>query len=216
MVNQQLTPAQREATQRARRIKILIFDVDGVLTDGSIWLFPAPGPSSDTGAQAQAMEARGGYAVVSPTMIEAKAFNAQDGSGVSLARLGGIECAIVTKRISEAVALRARDMRLKHVYQGQGNKLAAVQRILDAENVSIDEVAYLGDDVIDLPVMRVCGLAMAVANARQQVKDVAHWIAPSLGGHGAARDAVEFLLEARGILEQVIERYIEARMAHLP
>jgi len=213
MFTHQLTPEEREATQRARRIKVLVFDVDGVLTDGGIWLFPAPGASSSTAAHALEMESRGGYAMVSETMIEAKAFHAHDGSGVSLARLGGIECAIVTKRVSEAVALRARDMRVSHVYQGQANKMEAVHRIMQEEGVGLEEIAYLGDDVIDLPVMRVCGLAMAVANARRQVKEAAHWISPSAGGQGAARDAVEFLLEARGILDEVIERYIEERTA---
>ena len=206
-------PAQLSAAERAQRIKVLIFDVDGVLTDGSIWLFPAPAPPTSTTAHAQAMETRGGYAIVSQTMIEAKAFNAQDGSGVSLARLAGIECAIITKRISEAVALRARDMRVRHVYQGQANKMEAVRCIMEAESVTLEQIAYLGDDLIDLPVMRVCGLAMAVANARRHVKEAAHWIASSMGGHGAARDAVEFLLESRGILDEVIERYIAERSA---
>jgi 3-deoxy-D-manno-octulosonate 8-phosphate phosphatase (KDO 8-P phosphatase) len=207
MVDQGLT-----LKERARRIRVLIFDVDGVLTDGSIWLFPAPvGGAMATAEHAQAMAGRGGYAMVSETMIEAKAFNAQDGSGVSLARLGGIECAIITKRISEAVALRARDMRVRHVYQGQSNKMEAVRRIMEAEGVTLEEIAYLGDDLIDLPVMRVCGLAVAVGNARRHVKEAAHWVTPSVGGHGAARDAVEFLLEARGVLDEVVERYVAER-----
>jgi 3-deoxy-D-manno-octulosonate 8-phosphate phosphatase (KDO 8-P phosphatase) len=107
------------AEERAHRIRLIIFDVDGVLTDGGIWLFPAPADAQrTTGEHAVAMESQGGYAMHSATMLEAKGFHAHDGSGVSLARLAGIECAIITKRISEAVALRARDMRLKHVYQG--------------------------------------------------------------------------------------------------
>jgi 3-deoxy-D-manno-octulosonate 8-phosphate phosphatase (KDO 8-P phosphatase) len=207
MMAQLLTPVQR-----AQRIKVLIFDVDGVLTDGSIWLFPAAAATSSTTTEhAQAMEARGGFAIASQTMIEAKAFHAQDGSGVSLARLGGIECAMITKRISEAVALRARDLRITHLYQGQANKMEAVRRIMEAEAVTLEQTAYLGDDLIDLPVMRVCGLAMAVADARRQVKEAAHWVAPNAGGRGAARDAVEFLLESRGVLDEVIERYIQER-----
>jgi 3-deoxy-D-manno-octulosonate 8-phosphate phosphatase (KDO 8-P phosphatase) len=179
---------EKSAVERARRIRIILFDVDGVLTDGGIWLFPAPAAAERTTTEhAQAMEDKGGYAMHSANMLEAKGFHAHDGSGVSLARLGGIECAIITKRISEAVALRARDMRLKHVFQGTANKMWAVRQILAAENATLEEVAYLGDDVIDLPVMRVCGLAMAVADARPQVRAAAHWVAEKNGGRGAAR-----------------------------
>lgn len=200
------------AEDRARRIRLIIFDVDGVLTDGSIWLFPAPANAAlSTSAHAEQMEGHGGYAMHSANLLEAKAFHAHDGSGVSLARLAGIECAIITKRISEAVALRARDLRLKHVYQGTANKIAAVQSILQAEQLTLDQVAYLGDDIIDLPVLRVCGLALAVADARPQVRSAAHWITPSAGGRGAARDAIEFILQAQGTLENAIEQYIQER-----
>ena len=200
------------AEARARRIRLIVFDVDGVLTDGGIWLFPAPANAErSTSEHATAMEGKGGYAMHSATMLEAKGFHAHDGSGVSLARLAGIECAIVTKRISEAVALRARDMRLNHVYQGCANKIAAVQEIADAEGLILEQVAYLGDDVIDLPVMRVCGLAMAVADARPSVRATAHWVAPSKGGRGAARDAIDFILEAQGKLDGAIEAYIVER-----
>jgi 3-deoxy-D-manno-octulosonate 8-phosphate phosphatase (KDO 8-P phosphatase) len=200
------------AEARARRIRLIIFDVDGVLTDGTIWLFPAPASAERTTAEhATAMQDRGGFAMHSANLLEAKGFHAHDGSGMSLARLGGLECALVTKRISEAVALRARDMRIRHVYQGAANKISTVQSILDAEQLTLDQVAYLGDDVIDLPVMRVCGLAMAVADARPQVRAAAHWVAEKNGGRGAARDAVEFILEAQGRLDQALEAYIEER-----
>ena len=200
------------AEERARRIRLLVFDVDGVLTDGGIWLFPAPAQAERTVAEhASTMESKGGYAMHSATMLEAKGFHAHDGSGVSLARLAGVECAIITKRISEAVALRARDMRLKHVYQGTADKIAAVREILAKENLTLEQVAYLGDDVIDLPVMRVCGLAMAVADARPHVKATAHWITPNNGGRGAGRDAVEFILTAQGTLDRAIEMYLAER-----
>jgi 3-deoxy-D-manno-octulosonate 8-phosphate phosphatase (KDO 8-P phosphatase) len=200
-----------DAQERARRIKLLIFDVDGVLTDGGIWIFPAPAPSHTTGDHAAAMEGKGGYAISSQSMIEAKGFNAHDGSGVSLAKLGGMKCAIITKRISEAVALRARDLRLEYVYMGQAYKMQAVREMMEKENLTLDEIAYVGDDVIDLPVMRACGFAVAVANARAHVKAAAHYVTPHEGGHGAARDAIEFILEAKGILEQTIEKYIDER-----
>jgi 3-deoxy-D-manno-octulosonate 8-phosphate phosphatase (KDO 8-P phosphatase) len=200
-----------DARERARRVKLIIFDVDGVLTDGGIWIFPAPALSQITGDHAARMESKGGYAISSQSMVEAKGFNAHDGTGISLARLGGMKCAIITKRISETVALRARDLRLEYVYMGQAYKMQAVREMMAKENLTLDEIAYVGDDVIDLPVMRECGFAVAVANSRQQVLDAAHYITPHEGGHGAARDAIEFILEARGILEQTIEQYIDER-----
>ncbi|MDI3255069.1 KdsC family phosphatase [Pseudacidobacterium ailaaui] len=199
------------AEERARRIKVILFDVDGVLTDGGIWIFPAPAPSHTTAAQAQEMESKGGYAIHSANMVEAKGFHAHDGSGISLARLGGMKCGIITKRISETVALRARDLRLEFVYMGQAFKMQAVREIMEKESISLEQIAYVGDDVIDLPVMREVGLSIAVANARKQVKDAAHYITPNPGGHGAGRDAVEFILEAKGILHEVIEKYIDER-----
>lgn len=199
------------AEERARRIQLIIFDVDGVLTDGSIWLFPASAPSASTASHAAEMESKGGYAFSSETMIEAKGFNAHDGTGVSLARLGGMKIAIITKRISEAVALRARDLRLEHVYMGQAVKMQAVREMMEKENIGLDAIAFVGDDIIDLPVMRVCGFAVAVANAREQVKAAAHYVTPHPGGHGAGRDAIEFILAAKGILEETIERYIDER-----
>jgi 3-deoxy-D-manno-octulosonate 8-phosphate phosphatase (KDO 8-P phosphatase) len=200
------------AQDRARRIKIILFDVDGVLTDGGIWLFPAPAASSpSTEAHIAQHEGKGGYAISSAGMVEAKGFNAHDGTAISLARLGGMKCGVITKRISETVALRARDLKLEFVYMGQAFKMQAVREIMAKEGVNLDEIAYVGDDVIDLPVMRVCGFAVAVADARQPVKDAAHFVTPNKGGHGAARDAVEFILEAKGVLSACIEAYIDAR-----
>jgi 3-deoxy-D-manno-octulosonate 8-phosphate phosphatase (KDO 8-P phosphatase) len=122
-----------------------------------------------------------------------------------------MKIAIITKRISEAVALRARDLRLEHVYMGQAVKMQAVREMMEKENIGLDAIAFVGDDIIDLPVMRVCGFAVAVANAREQVKAAAHYVTPHPGGHGAGRDAIEFILAAKGILEETIERYIDER-----
>jgi 3-deoxy-D-manno-octulosonate 8-phosphate phosphatase (KDO 8-P phosphatase) len=199
------------AQDRARRINLLIFDVDGVLTDGGIWLFPGPAPSSTTADHAAQMEGKGGSAISSASMIEAKGFNAHDGTGVSLGRLGGLKFAIITKRISETVALRAHDLRLDYVYMGQSYKMKPVREMMEKEKIALEEIAYVGDDVIDRPVMRVCGLAIAVANAREQVKAAAHYVTPHEGGHGAGRDAIEFILAAKGILDQTIEQYIDER-----
>ncbi len=144
-------------------------------------------------------------------MVEAKGFNAHDGTGISLAKLAGIKCAIITKRISETVALRARDLRLEYVYMGQSYKMKAVREMMEKEQIGLEAIAYVGDDVIDLPVMRECGFAVAVANARDNVKAEAHWVTPHEGGHGAGRDAIEFILAAKGILEKTIESYIDER-----
>ena len=151
------TSSTQSAGARACKVRLIIFDVDGVLTDGGIWLFPAPAPSATTGEHAAQMEGKGGYAISSQSMVEAKGFNAHDGTGISLAKLAGIKCAIITKRISETVALRARDLRLEYVYMGQSYKMKAVREIMEKEQIGLDAIAYVGDDVIDLPVMRVCG-----------------------------------------------------------
>jgi 3-deoxy-D-manno-octulosonate 8-phosphate phosphatase (KDO 8-P phosphatase) len=209
-----MTSITLRAEERARRIQLLIFDVDGVLTDGGIWIFPTPGgetASPSTKQRADEHKDKGGFAISSQSMVEAKGFNAQDGTGISMAKLGGIKCAIVTKRISETVALRARDLRLEYVYMGQAYKMQAVREMMAKESLALEQIAYVGDDIIDLPVMRVCGLAIAVANARDQVKAAAHYVTPHEGGHGAGRDAVEFILAAKGILDETIERYIDER-----
>src|SRR5215813_8001900 len=200
------------STDRAKKIKVILFDVDGVLTDGSIWLFPAPaaGPRS-TDAHAQKHADAPGFGIISQNMMEAKGFNAHDGAGISLARLGGLKTGMVTKRISETVALRARDLKIDFLFQGVHNKSEILDNILAESGFSEEQVAYVGDDVIDLPIMRRCGLAIAVANARPQVKAVAHHETPSRGGQGAARDAVEYILAAQGTLEKVIDAYIHAR-----
>jgi 3-deoxy-D-manno-octulosonate 8-phosphate phosphatase (KDO 8-P phosphatase) len=142
-------------------------------------------------------------------MVEAKGYSAHDGAGVTLGRLGGMKLGIITKRISETVAMRARDLKYEFVYQGQAFKMQAVREIMQKEGVALDEIAYVGDDVIDLPVMRQCGLAVAVANAREQVKAEAHYVTPHRGGDGAGRDAIEFILEAKGVLEKCIAASID-------
>jgi 3-deoxy-D-manno-octulosonate 8-phosphate phosphatase (KDO 8-P phosphatase) len=142
-------------------------------------------------------------------MVEAKGYNAHDGAGMTLARLGGMKVGIITKRISETVALRARDLKLEFVYQGQAFKMRAIREIMEKEGVTLDEIAFVGDDVIDLPAMRQCGFAVAVANARAQVKAEAHYVTPSKGGEGAGRDAIEFILEAKGLLQECIDASID-------
>src|SRR5436309_7227853 len=140
---------------RAKKIKLLLFDVDGVLTDGKLFFFPAPaGAEQSTRAHAAQHADKAGYAIQSSSVIEAKGFHAHDGTAISLAKLGGLKTGLITKRISETVALRARDLKLDHVYQGISDKLTTFRTILKQEGISSNEAAYVGDDVIDLPVMR--------------------------------------------------------------
>jgi 3-deoxy-D-manno-octulosonate 8-phosphate phosphatase (KDO 8-P phosphatase) len=177
--------------ERARKIRVLIFDVDGVLTDGQIFVLP----------ESSSPDAHG---------IEFKGFTAHDGLGISLARLGGIRIGIVTKRNSRTVAIRAQDLKIEFIYQGQSHKMSAIEEIVAKAGITLDQLAYVGDDIVDLPVMRACGLAVATANARAQVKAVAHYITPLPGGQGAGRDAIDFILMAQGSLEQVVEQYLDA------
>jgi 3-deoxy-D-manno-octulosonate 8-phosphate phosphatase (KDO 8-P phosphatase) len=199
--------------ERARRIKLLLFDVDGVLTDGTIWLFPAPaGAQLTTHEQAKKKdESQGGFGIVSHAVVEAKGFNAHDGAGISLARLGGLKTGLITKRISETVALRARDLRLEHVHQGIHDKLSVFDQILDKEGLRREQASYVGDDIIDLPILRHCGLAIAVANAREEVKAEVHYVTEHRGGDGALRDAIEYILRAQGSWQRVMNEYIQER-----
>ncbi len=177
-----------------------------------IWIFPAPaGARQATQQQAAQYEDKGGFGLLSQTMIEAKGFHAHDGTAVSLARLAGIKTGIITKRVSDTVALRARDLKLEHVHLGIEDKLTCFEGILQRENLKPSEAAFVGDDIIDLPVMRKCGRAIAVANARQDVKREAHMVTEHAGGDGAARDAVEFIRKAQGKWRGVIGVYIGER-----
>src|SRR5437588_8120094 len=194
---------------RAKKIKLLLFDVDGVLTDGKLFIFPVPPGTQQTVQQHAAQHGgEGGFAFHSQSLIEAKGFHAHDGTAISLARLGGIKSGVITKRISETVALRARDLKMEHVHQGIQDKLTVFEEILRQEALQPAEAAFVGDDVIDLPVMRNCGLAIAVANARREVKAEADFVTPHGGGDGAARDAVEYILKAQGKWKRVVSEYI--------
>jgi 3-deoxy-D-manno-octulosonate 8-phosphate phosphatase (KDO 8-P phosphatase) len=179
------------AEDRARRIKVLIFDVDGVLTDGQLFFLPQTGPDGKQFG------------------LEFKGFTAHDGLGITLARLGGLRVGLITKRESATVAIRARDLKLEFVYQGQSYKMTAIHDILTRAGITIDELAYVGDDVVDLPVMRACGLSIATANARIQAKAAAHYITPNPGGQGAGRDAIDFILSAQGKLDSAIEAFLD-------
>jgi 3-deoxy-D-manno-octulosonate 8-phosphate phosphatase (KDO 8-P phosphatase) len=197
---------------RAQKIKLILFDVDGVLTDGKIWIFPAPaGANQSVLEQANQIPTEGGFGFQSASLIEAKGFHAHDGTAISLARLAGLKTGIITKRRSETVALRARDLKIDHVHQGIQDKATVLEEILKKEKITGSQAAFVGDDVIDLPAMRRCGLAIAVKNARPEVKKEAHWVTPHSGGDGAARDAVEYILKAQGKWKAVVDGYISQR-----
>jgi len=174
---------------RARKIKLLLFDVDGVLTDGKLF-FPALPGDQETGS------------------IEVKGFHAHDGVGISLARVAGLRTGLITKRVSDTVALRARDLKLEFVRQGIQDKGAAFDEIVKEAGLDLNEAAFVGDDVVDLPAMRAGGLAIAVKNARAEVKKEAHYVTPHAGGDGALRDAVEFILKAQGKWKKAMEAYL--------
>lgn len=168
--------------ERAEQIKLIIFDVDGVLTDGSLYF-------SDDGQ-------------------EMKAFNSRDGHGMKMLHESGVEIAIITGRTSNVVTHRMKNLGIEHVYQGKREKLPAFLELIDKLGVVPEEVAYVGDDVVDLPVMCRVGLAVAVQDAHDWVKKYAHWQTPSRGGRGAARDICEFIMEAQGNLESTLSRYL--------
>jgi 3-deoxy-D-manno-octulosonate 8-phosphate phosphatase (KDO 8-P phosphatase) len=156
---------------RAANIRLVAFDVDGTLTDGRLWL---------------AEDGR-----------EIKAFHVHDGLGIKRLRESGIEVAIISTRISRAVELRAEELGIDHVYQGKSDKLGCLEEILRALQIARECAAFVGDDVSDLPPMRTCGLAVAVAGARPEVSAEAHWRTRARGGSGAARDVCDLILAAR-------------------
>jgi 3-deoxy-D-manno-octulosonate 8-phosphate phosphatase (KDO 8-P phosphatase) len=172
----------KDILERAAQIQLLIFDVDGVLTDGSLFL-------GDDGQ-------------------EYKAFHSQDGHGIKMLQRHGVRCAVITGRTSKVVEHRMRNLGIELVYQGQENKLEGFADLLQRVQLSPQQVAYVGDDVVDLPVMRKVGLAIAVQDAHPWVLKHAHWQTPRGGGRGAARDVCELLLEAHGVLRQELETYL--------
>ncbi len=205
------------AAARARKIKLLLFDVDGVLTDGKLFIFPAPAGTQQSILDQRIQDTsskyagRGGFGLISQSLIEAKGFHAHDGTSISLARLAGIKAGLITKRISETVALRARDLRLEYVRQGVHDKRTCFEEVVKEAGIKPEEAAFVGDDIIDLPAMRAAGLAIAVKNARAEVKKESHYITPNAGGDGALRDAVEFVLKAQGKWKKIVEAYIGER-----
>jgi 3-deoxy-D-manno-octulosonate 8-phosphate phosphatase (KDO 8-P phosphatase) len=169
--------------ERARKIKLFLMDVDGTLTDGGVCLMALPND--------------GGVA-------ELKIFSSLDGLGLKLAHIMGIKTGFITGRKSPAVLQRAQENLVDYVYLGQENKMAAFDECLQKAGVTEDEVAYLGDDLPDMPLARRAGLAVAVANAAPELKAISHYVTDARGGAGAAREVVELILKAQGRWEEAI------------
>jgi 3-deoxy-D-manno-octulosonate 8-phosphate phosphatase (KDO 8-P phosphatase) len=169
--------------ERAKKVRLFLMDVDGTLTDGGVCLMSLPN--------------NGGIA-------EMKVFSSLDGLGLKLAHLMGIKTGFITGRKSPAVQQRAEEMLVDYVYLGQATKTAAFQECMKKAGVTSEEVAYMGDDLPDMPVAELAGLAVAVANAAPELKAICHYVTGAGGGQGAAREVVELILKAQGRWEEAI------------
>lgn len=177
---------------RAKRIKLLGLDVDGVLTDNGLWI-----------------------GTVGGQRVEFKRFDVQDGLGFVLLRGTGVEVCWVSGRVSDSTAERAKELRIAELVQDKGaNKLVPVQEILTRKGLGWDELAWVGDDIADVPVLRKAGLAIATDNALPEAKALAHHVTAKRGGHGAVREVIVDLLTARGEYAGALRRYLEERGDH--
>ncbi len=171
-----------QLTERIKPLRLVVFDVDGVLTDGGLYL-------SDSGE-------------------EFKRFNSLDGHGLKMLRNSGVQLAIITGRTSKCVELRAKNLGIAHLYQGVEDKLAAMQALLSELQLPPEAAAFMGDDVVDLPVMRRVGVALSVPDAPQIVRSHAHYVSQRDAGHGAVREVCELILAAQGNLEAQLAPYL--------
>ena len=167
---------------KAKIIKLLICDVDGVMTDGGLFF-------GDNG-------------------LEYKAFHSRDGLGIKMLQRSGIPLAVITARTSDVVKHRMKNLNIDLVFQGQLSKVQAFKDLCTQLSLTPEQIAYVGDDLVDIPVMKQVGLAIAVADAHKQVKAMAHWTTEHNGGHGAVRDVCELLMEAQGTLEEQFSVYL--------
>ena len=166
---------------RCRAIELLVLDVDGVLTDGRI--------------------------VYADNDVELKAFHVRDGSGLKVWEAAGKRSALITGRQSRVVAMRAAEVGISHVFQGAADKLAVFQQLLQAVGLTPEQACYVGDDLPDLPLLRRCGLAVAVADACPEVRHDAHHVTQRPGGHGAVREVIELILRCQGHWQRVMDHY---------
>jgi 3-deoxy-D-manno-octulosonate 8-phosphate phosphatase (KDO 8-P phosphatase) len=170
---------------RAARVKLLLMDVDGVLTNGK--LYNVPGPDGK--------------------MVESKGFDSQDGIALQWLSWHGIKTGVISGRLSPATAERARQTKMTYVYQGHIEKIPILEEILADAKVDRDEVAYIGDDLTDVVIMHRVGLAIATANARPEVKREAHYVTQAVGGEGAVREVIQLLMKAQGLWTKILKHY---------
>ena len=171
-----------QTTARAKLIRLAVFDVDGVLTDGSLYM-------NDLGE-------------------EIKAFNTLDGHGLKMLMNSGVELAIITGRTSRSVEMRAKNLGIKHLYQGSEYKLETLTKLLATLKLDSSPTMFMGDDVVDLPAMRHCGFAVCVPAAPAIVKQYSQLVTQAQGGQGAVREACEFIMQAQGTLDKQLEKYL--------
>jgi 3-deoxy-D-manno-octulosonate 8-phosphate phosphatase (KDO 8-P phosphatase) len=176
-----------ELLRLASQIRLVLFDVDGVLTDGRLFF-------SDSGD-------------------EGKSFHARDGLGINLLQQSGVAVGIITARQSRLVEHRARDLNIKHLYQGRKEKFPAYKELCDDLGLSPSEVAFVGDDVVDLPIMLDVGLAVTVPEGHKLVKKHSHWTTPNQGGSGAARDVCELIMYSQDTYSKMMEQFLSANAA---
>lgn len=169
--------------RRASRIKLLLMDCDGVLTDGRLWL-------TEEGD-------------------DQKSFNTKDGLGLSLLHRAGLQSGIISGRNSRAVTRRAQDLGIEFVRQGDPDKITAFEQVLQQAAVDENEVAFIGDDLNDIPLMQRAELAVAVADAVGEARSIAHFVTQARGGHGAVREVVELILKSQGRWSDLIESYLK-------
>jgi 3-deoxy-D-manno-octulosonate 8-phosphate phosphatase (KDO 8-P phosphatase) len=170
--------------KRAAQVKLILMDVDGTMTDGSVTLLSQ----------------------VDGSALEIKTFDAHDGQGLTLAHTAGIRTGCITGRESAALLRRAKEMKMEFIYMKQALKMPAYEEILEKAGLSDIAVAYIGDDLPDIPLLRRVGLAVAVGDAVPEVKRVAHYTTKALAGHGAVREAIELVLRSKGIWETMIDQ----------
>jgi 3-deoxy-D-manno-octulosonate 8-phosphate phosphatase (KDO 8-P phosphatase) len=179
-----------ELQRRAAAIRLLLMDVDGVLTDGVIFNVP-----DRTGASQET------------TTYETKGFNSQDGIALQWLARNGIQTGMISGRESQAAEFRARQLGMAHVYLGRLEKLPVLEEIVARSGLALENVAYAGDDLVDVPIMRRVGLAFAPANARPEVKKAAHYVTVASGGAGAVREMAEILMQAGGAWAAILKHY---------
>jgi len=175
--------AAPDALDRARRIKLMIFDVDGVLTDGNLWF----GPSGE----------------------EIKAFHSFDGQGLKMLAESGVHIALLSGRTSPAVTARAAELGIEHVLHGISEKRHAFEALVGRLGFSHAETANMGDDLVDLPVLTRCGFAATVHEAPEEVRKRVHYVSSAPAGAGAAREVCEFIMRAQGTMDRILEEYLK-------